>query len=56
MHAGCVLHTNHFAADDFSALDYTTMVESTSRTRLSQITSTVSGPRHAPTWPSYERF
>jgi isopenicillin-N N-acyltransferase-like protein len=38
----CLLHTNHFVAADFPARDYTTMVESTSRTRLGQVTSMVS--------------
>ena len=42
--SGCLLHTNHFVAADFPALDYTTMVESTSRTRLAQIASMVSMP------------
>lgn len=35
--AGCLLHTNHFMAADFDAGDYTTMIESTSRDRLSQV-------------------
>jgi isopenicillin-N N-acyltransferase-like protein len=52
--SGCVSHTNHFAAADFAALDYTAMVESTSRTRLAQITSTVSGPEARPDLASYE--
>lgn len=38
---GCLLHTNHFAAPDFPVRDYTSMVESTTRTRLDQIRSTI---------------
>lgn len=38
---GVLLHTNHFVADDFPAVDYTTLVDSTTRTRLGRLSDVV---------------
>lgn len=40
---GHLSHTNHFVAPDFAALDYTDMVESTSRTRFGRVNETTAG-------------
>jgi isopenicillin-N N-acyltransferase-like protein len=38
---GVILHTNHFASSDFDVTDYADLVETTTRTRLKQITELV---------------